>query len=279
MPMHLTLDGRAKVPVPIMDAIENVRETGETLDHDLLESGAHVREHIGELANGFYYYWDPPPPEEWRQARRAWHKFVRTELEKDGIDHDSPSLVCKAYSDHPLQTIWRNVEPIYEPDKHRAIKWMSDYAIKYCIRHVGEEPTIVWVSQVEFGRALSKASGWEYFGGGAARSKALTALSKAKEAGTRTIILSLAAHHAGQNLQKWHRAYYTTVPSSVRLWEQSLGRIHRSGQENAVHVHVFAPVKESKVSFAKALERSKFVYETTGQLQKLLEAKVKRKNK
>jgi len=293
MPIKLTLDGSMTVPDNILNAVKQIRETGETINRDLLDSGALVQRHIRELANGFFYFWDPKPPEEWLRARRAWNKFVRDQteewagpkdLESDEEDNDefvadSPKLVAEANPHHPLLKAWVAIKDVYDPLKNRTERWLSEYAVEHCIAKVGSEPTIVWVDQVEFGRRLAARSGWRYFGGGKPASAALTALSGSPEAGTYTVILSLQAHHRGHNLQAWNRLYYTTVPASVTKWEQSIGRVHRSGQERAVSIYVFAPLPEMRQSFNKALDRAKGIFQTTGQLQKLLDAKVRRVKK
>lgn len=279
----ITLHLRADIEIP--DALANVmnaaRTTSETPNGDVLENALEVAAHVRQLASGFFYLWDPPPPPKWLSARRAWRRFVRETLEaSNGLhDPDAPSLVARANPDHPLLRQWLAVKDVYDPDDHRRAQWLSDYMLEAAVALADNRPALVWLDYREVGARLAKHTGWEYLGGGPDASARLQEISRGRWAGKQSLILSRAAHSKGNNLQAWTHNVMLTHPSKPGAWEQAIGRSHRQGQTHPITVAVPAHIDELKDSVQSALRHAAYVYETTGQPQKLLLAKRKWKHK
>ncbi len=271
-PIRFDLIRKVSIPGVVADAIEAVETLGETPNGDILEEQIQVWSQQRELACGFFYYWDPPPPDEWLAARRSWNQFVRLELQA-AKPWDSPALVAEAFPNHPRLKAWLSVKDLYDPNLHRTERWLSTYLLEDTIRRV-KSPTLVWVDQVEVGRKLSELSGWPYYGSGRQASIDLEA-----ETGDRTVIVSIHAHSAGHNLQMYNRNLYLTIAQGSDAWEQSIGRTHRTGQTREVYTTAYTHFDFLEHSLAKAIESAKYVYDTTGQEQKLLIASMSHKPK
>lgn len=272
-PIHMKLRADIDLPPKIEKAIDIIRTTAETPNKDILENAFETGEIIRQLASGFFYMWDPPPPKPWLIARRAWRKFVREYLEENGglDDPDSPALVARAHPENPLLLRWRNIKDVYDPEENRHAHWLSNYLIEEAIATVKayDEPTLIWVRYREVGTRLAKMSGWEYLGGGP---DAATRLREVARKGDQHLILS-TTHQKGNNLQKWRRNLHWDIPQKPSRWEQRIGRTHRNGQTRPVENEVFAHVEELQDSIDRAIERAKYVYETTGLQQKIYLAK------
>ncbi len=75
----------------------------------------------------------------------------------------------------------------------------------------------------------------------------------------------------GHNLQAWGRARYAQPPRDPGVWQQSMGRIHRPGQErDEVNFEVCAHTKALRAKVKRAIDGCRYVEETTGERQRLL---------
>lgn len=272
-PIRIDFRDNIELPDDVADAIQTARTGAETLDGDVFETEIERWRYIRQLTMGFYYKLDPAPPQDWLIARKVWRKFVRETLERDGglDDPDSPALVARQNPDHPWLLRWERIKGSYDMLANRHTIWLSDYLLEDAIDWVGDEPTLVWVKHIEVGRRLSELSGWEYLGAGKQASARVTQLSR--PGGDRTLILSRDAHSKGHNLQAWCRNHLMEIPRQPSPWEQCIGRTHRKGQTRPVYVSVNAHVPELHGVVKDAIKHSTYVFDTTGQPQKLLLAK------
>ena len=252
------------VPPDIERAIEMMDACGETLGEDILESQAESWAYCREILCGFFYLWDPAPPQAWRQARKAWKRFVREKLLSPANYADSPHLVEQDYLDHPLRLEWREIEPTFDADANRKVAWVDEYLLKEIERRV-TDPTIIWVKNIEFGKGLSRQMKVPYYGGGKQASSRIL-----EENGDRTIIASIAAHHRAKNLQMFTRNLVVNPPSNAATWEQLIGRTHRQGQKKPVDVSTFLHHSLLVDDMRTALRYAKNIELTIGQPQKLL---------
>jgi hypothetical protein len=84
--------------------------------------------------------------------------------------------------------------------------------------------------------------------------------------------MSIAAHGTGKNLQAWENQIVAHPLSHPARWEQMVARTHRNGQTaDSVRVHYY-----SHQLFGRALRKARndaqYIYETTGQEQRLIYA-------
>lgn len=136
-----------------------------------------------------------------------------------------------------------------------------------------QDPGIVWVEHVPFGETLAKVTGSKYYGadGLAADGEFIDDAFAG-----RSIIASVKANREGRNLQKkWSRNLVTTPSEGADLWQQLIGRTHRTGQHaSEVIVDVFLGCAEHVRAWRKAMIAAANIRETVGSQSKLLMAEI-----
>ena len=246
-------------------AIENMRNTWETPNGDLIAEAVDLWRHVREMSLGFWYRWDPPPPRDWMTARRAWKSFVREVLRTNrrGLDTELQVwMECERATEPPKEWMeWAAVRDTFRPNS--VAEWMSGFAVEAALKWL-EGGGICWTEQVAFGEKLGERA--PYYGAG--NTDILTTPEPA-------IVASIAAHAEGKNLQRYSRNLVTSSPTSGKVWEQLLARTHRYGQQAAeVEVEVFLHVEELQESFRQARADARYLQDTYGNVQKLLYADV-----
>jgi hypothetical protein len=146
--------------------------------------------------------------------------------------------------------------------------WESDWLLKDAAAWALEEPGIVWTEHPEFAERVAKLAGIPYYGAGKAASAEIIL-----EKGDRSIVASMDAHNEGKNLQgAFSRNLLTSFPSSAALVEQVVSRTHRPGQpKDEVEVFYYLHTREFENSKEVALERAKYVHQTLGSNQKMVQ--------
>jgi hypothetical protein len=283
-----------KLPTQIIDMLDRLIEGKIQPNGDECYPGDIYR-HTRCLCLGFWYDWEPPPPEHWRRARRGWRSYCRQVLEAQIPGLDSELMVANAVDrgwyvapggdrDNPDDRLpiddggaldhWRRVKPEY--DGVQVARWVTDDILDeiVSVARVVDEPKLVWTEFAAVGEWLERR-GLPYY-----RNKGMT---RQKDhimdcPGTTSPVLSLAANSEGLNLQdRWHRALYLTPMQSAELWEQSLGRLHRPGQDaDQIEVQIVAGHPKLYEAFDTALERTRYVQQMQGAPQKLLLADIVR---
>jgi hypothetical protein len=232
-----------------------------------------------QLGSGFYLRFNPAPPEEWREARKAFARFVRDAIDRSTSSArplDTESQVIRRHREHPVVARWLAAKPTFAPITEPV--WISDAAVRSCIAWLAErdaagERGIVWVGAVEFGTALAKRARLPYYGPGGRCVFTRRALHAA-DPGSH-LVCSWNANKKGFNLQAWARQLIVQPPQSAKWLEQIFGRAHRTGQTSGVTVELLATSGGTVKVFEKALDESTFVAETVGVTQKLLRADVR----
>lgn len=281
------------IPAPVREALsvlrgEMIRPDGE----ELLDALA-VAKSARELACGFYYYWHFPmvngAPQrrahidgEWFPARKLWNKELRSRLARREEGLDSEYLLTQAamrfhgdpgvkVADGPrwASTHWPRWAAVkdtvqYETRAQRLDDYLVRDAADWALRNLG----VVWYDTREFGLWLAEVSGLPMHGGGQGAGLRILA-----ERGDRSIIASIASHGRGRDgLQfLFSDQLVAEPPSSSKLWQQLLGRLHRPGTTaRVVSALWYAHTPELRMSMEQAEERARYVLETTGAGQKLL---------
>jgi len=265
-----------ELPDTITDAIRTMRETGDLPNGDVVERPVDVWRYGRQLCCGFFYKWDPPPPEEWLIARRAWHRFVREQLEMREPGLDAPSVVrdavkCGALWDNGQLARWEAVEHDYQIST--VPEWIDDTPLHLVAERVEAigRPTLVWVDSRAVGERLSEITGWRYFGQ-KGRDKTGLAIERAP---IETCILSIAANSEGRNLQAWDSNFIVEPQENGAIWQQKMGRTHREGQEShAVDFEVFVGDDAVYAGLRQAFKDAEYIQSVTGEPQKLLIADV-----
>lgn len=299
--VDLIIEERVAPPIPpvILQALDMVRTMwvrpdtliGEKMDEELVDA-MQVAKVARELATGIFYRWRFDPingvpqlrqdVDEWRDARKEWHRELRQKLFAREEWLDSP-LLCehaaqRFYGDRPK----REDRPEWESatwQRYSKIKGkvvptvqacrVSDYLVVDAARWATEHRGIVWYAMVEFGQWVAEISGLPLHGGGPKAGERIQ-----NEAGNRSIIASIKSHGRGRDgLQAiYNEQLITQLPSSSTMNEQLLGRLHRQGQPEAeVRAWFYLHTKEIKDALEMALRRANYVRGTLGASQKLLE--------
>lgn len=227
-----------------------------------------------QLGLGLYTRWNPAPPDRWRAARRSVAKFVRDRIEfsSDTNPLDTEAQVLRQYAADPTVVEWVEVKPTF--DGLTETIWLSRSTIDSCLdwlRELNGTPGIIWCGSVDFGVALARESGLEYYGQ-RGRTESGRALHLAKEGVS--FVASWAANKKGFNLQAWARQLLVMPPQSAKWLEQIFGRSHRSGQTEAVVVDVLATSGGTVDAFEAAFREAGAVRATVSLTQKLLRAEI-----
>ena len=228
-----------------------------------------------QLALGFHYYWDPRPPKDWLAARKDWAFFVRKHLErtrKIETEKQVRTLVeAGTLDDFGTLEAWKRIAPTFTIQP--KIAWHSTAPLEW-IRAWGEHSAggLIWVEHREFGRELSRLTGWPYYrrGGLDASGKMIEKHPKGFPA-----IASIKANAEGRNLQfNFSRNLITGAPGSGTTTEQLIGRTHRSGQTaSEVLVDYIFGCFEHRNAYETAVDAAKMAEQVLGQPQKILKAR------
>ncbi len=232
-----------------------------------------VWRHARELAVGLHYIWSPRPPDVWRNARRDWGAFVREVLSRSR-SLDSELQVANACDagrlDATALNAWRAVKDTFKPNT--VAIWHDDSALRVCLEWM-KKPGLVWTEHALFAERLAEISGCKYYGAkGLAADGSFIDFADPK----RSAIASIDANREGRNLQNiWSRMLITCPPDGADVWQQTIGRLHRPGQEaDEVHVDVLLGCVEHANAWRRALTNAAAVLDTTGEASKLLIADV-----
>jgi hypothetical protein len=236
---------KPKVPPAIKAALARLESHWALPDGTPLESPLAKYQAETTLSNGYYLRrtWPRGEPAElrarWLDALKEWNAEVRAVLARGGrAGLDSPGLLedAAARGAWKSQTYarWAEVKGRCRPSSEAV--WVDDFLVgeasKWALKHRG----LVWVDGPDLGLRIADTTGLPYYGGDGA--------DPGEEDGSRSVILTINAYQEGLNLQKaYGEALYTCVPKTSKVWEQSMGRIHRPGQPRTeVNIYVYVHV-------------------------------------
>lgn len=280
------------IPEGLKDAIVHALDTGsvvsaaaDILDESTLDSLWESRElwtpedsvasrAWAQLVCGFLYVWDwgnRGEDKEWIYARRAWGAAVRHCL---AHGWDSPALLERSIRAgkadvHPWIiddfNAWESVRGRQGP-LTRAV-WLDDYLVDDVVGWVNEqsEPPIVWCQLGALAKRIADRLNCPLYGGGSEAS----ALLESNKRKAHLCVASISAHGTGKNLQAWGNQIIVHPLAHPARWEQMLARTHRKGQlRDVVTATVYTHGLFGR-AFNKAKKDADYIYETTGQNQRL----------
>lgn len=266
---ELKLIQRNPPPIPdaVAEALTMIRG-GTRPDGEQAESALQAAMWAFQASAGVYLKWvyprgeDPELVERWFEARKAYNKEVRLELEGwPVVDLDSPGLLKEAAKrwlagykgDKPVwpslaARTWFDVEDQVQPQTKEVIidDWLCRDAAEWGKTHAG----IIWTRNSIVGRTIAKLGRYEYFGAGA---EAAAGIEKHK--GGVPVVASMSAHWQGRNLQyAFDKMLFVQMAAD---WEQTMGRCFRKGQTSpVVEAHIYQHTPEMVDSLSKATENA-----------------------
>jgi hypothetical protein len=258
------------LPAECSKALTTLLQTGELPNGDIAEDPVDVWTHSRELLCGCYGVWDPPAPEDWLEARREYHKFVRDILARKLADYDSPLQVANACRvgrlPGGLWSKWKEIESSFTPNT--VTTWVSQEPLIKISRVQSVGPTIFWVDRVEVGLKLAEVGKMRYYGA-QGLTKQGESIMEASE--NDSIVASINANSTGHNLQKWSRNCIVNLPQDAGRWQQLIGRTHRPGQlEDEVLLYICYGHSIVSEQLRKAISSAQYTQAMTGVQQKLL---------
>ena len=204
---------------------------------------------------------------DWLEARANWARYSRPFCQKS-FDYPTEARLKKALKlganvgSPQLQRAlreWEHAQTLCQPPE-TATLWFSTEVLDRVVGHVkaSEKPVILWRRSTAVHEYLSKF--FSAYGAG-----------EAPEPGSEGhMVLSLSSHKEGLNLQQNHWCNFVLEPpSSAQVWEQFLGRTHRSKQRRTVVCDVLNVDPSYERSVIKARGLAAYM-ESTGQAPRLL---------
>lgn len=262
---RVALDGS-----PALDALYSDGVTPDGLD--VVDTGDDDSEAVGstwaaerQIALGFYYKPDPAPPQEWVKARRGYFRYVRSAILAGRAKTELQARRIAIREGARAWVEWQAIAPTFEP---RFVPvWLNDRAIEFC-KAWGRDGGIIWTDHRAFADRLSAETGWAWFAGGGLDQNG----RMVEHCRDRTIICSRQACGTGRNLQHWHRALCTALPSNGVDFEQWAGRQHREGQTRDVEVDILFGCRAHHNDLRKVFQLSHEEHEEMGRQNKVLHA-------
>jgi hypothetical protein len=251
--------------------LKHCRENWELPNGDLICDILEYYQKMRQLSMGYFYDYIKSPPLEWLEIKKQWHRIARSIIKynKQNIDTMGQlelSPIAQQISEYHQ---WKKIEKTFIPKK--IVNWYDPMIFIRLFKNLPWEETwpecILWTDSVAIGEFLAYNK-MLYFGSGDDE-KLLDHVNNSKS--LLSIVCSIAAHSYGKNLQRYNQNIVLTPAASGKTWEQLIGRTHRMGQKaDEINFYVFLHTPEFIDSWEKALIEAEYIYETTGQQQKLL---------
>jgi hypothetical protein len=292
------------------ELIKGVTERWMTPNGDEIEHAIHCFKWMYEIAGAGFYnelYW--PTPDNFAKRRilsasvadeildkakkhhvagQDYFRMLRsylTDCPKSGMD--TPMLVGAEMARNGAANVppwlydpwryWRSLDFTGRPDRDSRAVRVCDYKIRAAVEWVKgltEPGALIWVWHQEVGKWITEAltaAGIECVhcpAGDAYNRIIIDPANKDKK-----LVVSIAAHGTGKNLQHFQQQYFLQWPRSAVTAEQALGRTHRSGQAaDELVVFTNLTLEFDQCNFASCLNDSLYIHQTTGNRQKLIYA-------
>lgn len=288
------------------ELIRQVEDDYITPNGDPIDHAIHTWRHLYALNHGFWHklYW--PAPEVF--ARN--HKCAIVEAERriqEGKDHheahneytkalrswlsntnraglDTPMLVGQYMEQHKgkglpyeLYHLWKTAKEL-EIDgmavRYKEPIYVDDFKVKAAVDWAKDHPrkAIIWYYYDGLGRWLIselQKAGIDAHWCPAGREHNDYIMNPA--AAGRVVVASMSAHGTGKNLQHFQHVYYAQWPRSAIMAEQSIGRVHRKGQEaDEILADQCLTTQWDRLNLAACLNDALYISQSTGQRQKVI---------
>jgi len=267
LPVNLTIRPWSMPVTPTTAAAGTLLDTLWTTPNErVLISAAEVWMHAANLPYGVYTDWDWDAvggyDAEWDEARKAWGREI-SYLVADGVS-DSPAEVETMAEEGSLRArslrvwaAWDAIKDRVDPPE-RFVVYDAEQ-VDLVRRTVAALPagTLVWYTSRAVASILNGVV--DVYGAGQPQPTDTS----------RVIAVSSRVFGTGWHAAAFHRNVILQPNLSTRLWQQLLGRTHRTGQDKDVEVLVAAHTPALRSILASAVQKAKENEELHGVAQKL----------
>lgn len=270
-PLYL-YERKLEVPPEVNKALHDLRATWTTPWGEEFADALALSRYARQVAAGIWLkrVWPRGEPkslqDEWLEAKQEWSREVRAHCKLAIPGQDSELLCAQAAATGRWNSgtweRWAAVKPLAKPSSEAI--WISEFMVHDALAWGAKEPGIIFYNHKDFGRRIAELGNLPLYGADT---------DPGNEQGDRTIVASVHSQGTGKNLQKFYRAYVSTLSSSQERWEQLLARIHRKGQ-TADQCSVYLPLhtEEMRGALESALELARRDLGVSGASQRLLSA-------
>lgn len=304
--MNRDVDSHNERLTQLMQKVQLEYETpeGEPIDHAI-----HTYKWMYELTSGFYNSLVWPKTEEHARNRKItveeadsrltrarshlkclqrYHIGLREFFKEAPLGLDTPTDVALAISRGSdrvpanLHELWHDVKAADfqgRPDRLSIPVRIDDFKIKAAVQWAKEfETGLIWVFHHEMGEWLVERLRKE----GASPVYAPAGADDLIEGigdpgrggkGDKLVVASIMAHGVGRNLQAFQNQLFVEWPRSAMVAEQTLGRVHRTGQKaDEVVAHTLIGTEFDEMNRAATIGDAAYVQHTMGSAQRVLYA-------
>lgn len=292
----------------LQELIDKVEQAWMTPNDDPIDFAIHKFKWHFELTAGFYNQLSWPTTDQYAKrknisvaeaqetldkavvhlmAERGYLSELRKWLDEEARPGlDTPLLVGKNMSLHKGRDVGKNLYECWKymhdcdfpgrPDRDEQAVRVCDYKIMAALEWAFSLPkndgAIIWFFHNEVGRWLHDefvASGIPTVLCMAGQEGNESILDKAN--GNKKILASIMAHGEGKNLQHFEHQFFVQWPRPAIIAEQTLGRLHRSGQKaDELFVYIPTTTEFDEVNFAATVNDALYIHQTLGTKQKLI---------
>jgi hypothetical protein len=294
----------------VMKLLADVDDPMVTPNGDDIDHGFHKYKWKRELCSGFYHLLSWPGAEEYAKRKGITEEAAQDILDR-AEDHlalrqdyacalrqffkppcpkhlDTPMLVGSEMSRNGSENVCDEVyeawvamkEADFEgrPDRDKEMVRVSPFKVNAAVRWAKQFKTgIIWTWHPEFGQWVVEAlleAGIDAVWCPAGNDH-IEDLGDPLRGGTGDCIAvaSIAGHGTGRNLQAFERCLLLEFPREPIQAEQTIGRIHRPGQEaDHVDVYTLLTLEFDHHNRAACLNDAIYIQQSTGQHQKIVYA-------
>jgi hypothetical protein len=291
LPLHVSVE--LAPPCPVIDrAFDKLRAEWVSPSGEEVSDALSLFRIDGACGLGLTQYWEPPPPKRWSVARKAMAKFVRERIAATAHARsplDTEGQVFKAHADHAIVKEWLAVRKTFDADKASKTRWLSAATLEWAAEWLAasDEPSALWCGSVPFSDKLSRLCSVPNYGpeGSEVRTgrslhaaEALTASGKPGR--DYRMICSWHACREGYNLQDWRRHAVILLSPSAEIFEQVVGRAHRTPKPGKprhlqpVSMTVLATSGGTLDAFTALYAEAEHVRDSASTTQKILRANI-----
>lgn len=249
------------------NALDNIVDP----DGEYLPTPLHAYRLAQQLSMGYYYRWiweDGEKHLDYTYARSELNAAVSEHVSHLKRGHETPGRVMALLEAGLLENSERLELAIadFNALTHRApirreVVWLDDTPVRAMVERVKERGEgILWYQHHGLADKIEELGVRVYRAG-------------ERPADDGVIAASVAAHGTGLNLQTHRYSVVLEPPSTPRIWQQLLGRLHRQGQTQDVLFEVAAWTDELRRIIENAVSAATFVQETLGIPQKILDGR------